>query len=186
MRKQTKRKTHVASGVWLGKQHIPMMECARLRNIRREMTVDEIIMLAQPIDEFIESCKKGSADGNQYQSMIDTGYHMLNLLEVLLHKKKLGNSDDEDLAIRQEFTSVHIQTCEWLSDLIYAIGERQRKTGRYGLTADEIHRLQFINRNWTLLLELSDYGDWFVSLERSQKTLRQLRYQAVRDKSQTA
>lgn len=169
MRKRTKRKQSVSAGFLFGGRYINPQECARLRCINRPLTDEEIDKLTYPIDEFIHHMKHGTATETHFRAMIEIGYNLLALLKLMYERKNLAKKHEQNDTIREEFYQVFKQTNEWLCELITSIRKRQEKTGRFGGTSEEYDKLAFINNNWRSMLELADYGDWFISLEMTYK-----------------
>ena len=155
----------------IGNKVLPPHELVLLKTMSRPMTEDEIEKCTAPIVEFQAALKAGTANRQGFNHLIDSGYHCLHLLELLLEEPSLSSDKDYDQQCRDDFARIHIQITERLTNLILAMNERFKRTGKYGATAEDHITIENLRANFHNLLEFVDFKHYFISLQKSQSLL---------------
>lgn len=99
--------------------------------------------LVNPLEQSLEAIRLGKATFNDFWRVTLLIYYTANLYHRVIHKEPMRFEDvEQQLLITLDLEARFHKVEDVFSDVIYSIGEREKRTKRYGFTGDEYKLLQ--------------------------------------------
>lgn len=158
MRKQAKRKPKCRGNVvlpeskafWQGIYNAMQMQCGSpaLMSVCTDAPSELLkTSISAPFGLAVRRMTDGSATQSDFWVLTQTIYYSLYLVGYLKSDEPVRLSDDDQRTLYYlELDALEVRIMTEFTDLISSIGERRKKSGRFGLSGDDIRLAQEFQR----------------------------------------
>lgn len=168
MRKHCHRKQHIQYPIKMFGQIVSPQLLAQLKARMRPIAEHEIKVIARAIPNFIKKSEEGTADFVDFELAADELCIAYLLADKLISLGRLSRDEDTDTLLRLELNKLRNKLLDWGVQILEDIQDRFARTGKWGLTADEISKWDELQVIYVQLLSIADYGHWVSAYELAQ------------------
>lgn len=98
--------------------------------------------LAVPLDEAVQNFRSGNATFSNFWTLIYTIHFLAYAVHYTLNEEKYRMAEDEETLFRLKYLTEFDDLRHQYPEVLDAIGKREQRTGKYGITGDELKALE--------------------------------------------